>query len=98
MKNKKAESKHGQSQTAVRNTPYQDTKTEDGASPNIATDRIMIKAAIDAHKQCNIATIDITSAYLHAYINKETLMLLKGHLFKLKGSSGPTNIPKICHL
>ena len=93
-----AESKRGQLQTAVKNATYQDTKTEDGASPNIATDSIMITAAIDAHKQCNIATIDITSAYLHAYINKETLMLLKGHLFKLKGTSGPTNILQIGHL
>ena len=42
-------------------------KKEDGASPTIATDSIMITAAIDAHKQRDVATIDIPSAYLHAY-------------------------------
>jgi hypothetical protein len=58
-------------------------KKEDRASPTVATNSIMITAAIDAHKQCNIATIDIPGAFLHAYNDKETFMLLKGHLAKL---------------
>ena len=49
----------------------------------VATDSIMITAAIDAHKQCNIATIDLPGAFLNAYNDKKTIMLLKGHLTKL---------------
>ncbi len=58
-------------------------KKEDGASPTVATNSIMITAAIDAHKQRDVATIDIPGAFLHAYNDKETLMLLKGRLAKL---------------
>ncbi len=43
----------------------------------------MITATIDAHEQCNIATINIPGAFLNAYNDKETFMLLKGHLAKL---------------
>ncbi len=41
-------------------------KKEDGASPTIATDSIMITAAIDAHERYNVATINILGAFLHA--------------------------------
>ncbi len=58
-------------------------KKENGASPTIATNSIMITAAIDAHEQCDVATIDIPGAFLHAYNDKETFMLLKGRLAKL---------------
>jgi hypothetical protein len=58
-------------------------KKEDRASPTIATNSIMITTAIDAHERRNVATIDIPGAFLHAYNNKETFMLLKGHLAKL---------------
>ncbi len=58
-------------------------KKEDGASPTVATDSIMITATIDAHKQRDVATIDIPGAFLNAYNNKETFMLLKGCLAKL---------------
>jgi hypothetical protein len=58
-------------------------KKEDGASPTVATDSIMITAAINAHEQRNVATINIPGAFLHAYNDKETFMLLKGRLAKL---------------
>jgi hypothetical protein len=58
-------------------------KKEDGASPTVATDSIIITAVIDAHEQCNIATIDIPGAFLHAYNDKEMFMLLKGRLAEL---------------
>ncbi len=58
-------------------------KKEDGASPIVATNSIMITAAIDAHKQRGVATIDIPGTFLHAYNDKETFMLLKGRLTKL---------------
>ncbi len=58
-------------------------KKEDGASPTVATDCILISATIDAHKGCDVATINIPGAFLNAYNNKETIMLLKGRLAKL---------------
>jgi hypothetical protein len=58
-------------------------KKEDGASPTIATDSIMITAAINAHEQRDVATIDIPGAFLHDYNYKETFMLLKDCLAKL---------------
>ncbi len=58
-------------------------KKEDGASQTVATNSIMITATINAHEQCDVATIDIPGAFLHAYNDKETFMLLKGRLAKL---------------
>jgi hypothetical protein len=58
-------------------------KKEDGASPTVATNSIMITAAMDVHEQRNVATINILGAFLHAYNDKETFMLLKGCLAKL---------------
>jgi hypothetical protein len=58
-------------------------KKEDGASPMVATDSILISATIDAHKGCNIATIDIPGAFMNAYNDKDTIMLLKRRLAKL---------------
>jgi hypothetical protein len=43
----------------------------------------MIIATIDTHKRRNITTIDIPGAFLNAYNDKETFMLLKGCLAKL---------------
>jgi hypothetical protein len=49
---------------------------EDGTSPTVATNSIMITATIDAHKCHNTATIDIPRAFLHTHNDKETFMLL----------------------
>jgi hypothetical protein len=64
-------------------------KKEDGASPTVATNNIMITAAIDAHKQRKVATIDILGAFLNAYNDKKTIMLLKGRLTKLMVQADP---------
>ena len=58
-------------------------KKEDATSPTVATDNIMITAAIDAHKRRDVDTRDIPVAFLHAYNNKETIMLLRGRLTEL---------------
>ncbi len=47
-------------------------------SPTVATESILISATIDAHKGHNVATINIPGAFLNAYNNKDTSMLLKG--------------------
>jgi hypothetical protein len=51
-------------------------KKEDGASPMVATDSILIYATIDAHEGCNTTTINILGAFLKAYNNKDMIMLL----------------------
>jgi hypothetical protein len=43
----------------------------------------VITATIDAHERRDVATIDNLGAFLHAYNDKETFMLLKGRLAKL---------------
>jgi hypothetical protein len=58
-------------------------KKEEGASPMVATDSILISTTINAHKGHNVATINIPSAFLNAFNNKDTIMLLKGCLSKL---------------
>ncbi len=69
-----------------RQTGY---KKEDGTSPTVATNSIMITATIDAHERCNAATIDIPGAFLNAYNDKETFMLLRGRLTELKVHVNP---------
>jgi hypothetical protein len=58
-------------------------KQEDGAPPTVATDSILISATIDAHKGHDVATINIPGAFLNAYNDKDTIMLIKGCLAKL---------------
>ncbi len=55
-------------------------KKEDVASPTVATNSIMITSVIDTHKRRDVATIDILGALIHAYNDKETIMLLRGRL------------------
>ncbi len=64
-------------------------KKEDGASPTVATNSIMITATINAHERCNVPTIDIPGAFLNAYNDKETFMLLKGRLAELMVQVNP---------
>jgi hypothetical protein len=55
-------------------------KKEDGASPTIVMDSIMITATIHAHKHRDIAMVDIPGAFLHTYNDKDTFMLLRERL------------------
>ncbi len=58
-------------------------KKQDGASPTVTTDSILISATIDAQEGCDVATINIPGAFLNACNNKEMIMLMKGCLAKL---------------
>jgi hypothetical protein len=62
-------------------------KKEDGALPTVATNSIMITATIDAHKRCNIATVDIPGAFLHPlktkYMYWQNKLFLQIHFFVL---------------
>jgi hypothetical protein len=64
-------------------------KKEDNASQMVATNSIMITAAIDAHERRGVATIDIPGAFLNAYNDEKTIMLLKGRLAKLMVQADP---------
>jgi hypothetical protein len=65
-------------------------KKEEGASPTIMTDSIMITAFIDTCKHRSVATVDIPGTFLHTYNNKDTFMLLRGCLAKLMVQVDPT--------
>jgi hypothetical protein len=58
-------------------------KKEDGTSPMVAMDSILISATINAHKGCNVTTINIPGAFLNTYNYKNTIMLLKECLAEL---------------
>jgi hypothetical protein len=65
-------------------------KKEDGASPTVRTDSIMITATINAHKCHDVATVNIPGAFLHVCNDKDTFMLLCGCLAKLMVQVNPT--------
>ena len=54
-----------------------------GAAPTVATDIVMITAAIAAQKHRDVMTIDLPGAYLHTDNDEETIMLFKGKLAEL---------------
>jgi hypothetical protein len=58
-------------------------KKKDGASPMVATDSKLICATINDHKGGDVATINIPGAFLNECNDRDTIMLLKGHLAKL---------------
>jgi hypothetical protein len=57
-------------------------------------DSIMITATIKAHKHWSVSTVDIPGAFLHAYNDKDTCMLLCGCLAKLMVQVNPAHYRK----
>jgi hypothetical protein len=56
---------------------------ENTASPTVMNDSVMITSAIDAHEERVIKTMDIPGAFLHADLDEEVIMLLRGQLADL---------------
>jgi len=56
---------------------------QETTSPTVATESVLITAVIDAHEGHNIACFDILGAFLHADVNKDNTMVLKGRLTEL---------------
>jgi hypothetical protein len=56
---------------------------ETTASPTVMNDSVMIQAAIDAHEGRKVVTCDIPGAFLHADLDEEVVMLLRGQLADL---------------
>jgi hypothetical protein len=53
------------------------------ASPTVMNDSVLITSAIDAHKGRHEITCDIPGAFLHAKLDEEVVMLLRGQLADL---------------
>ena len=62
---------------------------QDTTSPTVATESVFITAVIDAHKGCNVVCFDIPGAFLHADVNKDITMVLKGRLAELMVQVAP---------
>jgi hypothetical protein len=56
---------------------------ENTTSPTVMTDSVMITSAIDAHEGRVVVTLDIPRAFLHADLDEEVVMLLRGQLADL---------------
>jgi hypothetical protein len=69
-------------------------KKEDGASPTVAIDSILISATIDTQEGRDVATINIPGAFLNAYNDNKMIMLLKGRLAELMVQVDPQLYPK----
>ena len=46
-------------------------------------DSVMIQSTIDAHEEREVVTLDIPGAFLHADLDEEVVMLLRGQLADL---------------
>lgn len=53
---------------------------EFATSPTVATDSLMITEVIDAVKMRDIVTLDIPVAFLHADLDEDVIMVLRGEL------------------
>ena len=53
------------------------------ASPTVMNDSVFITSAIDAHEGRKVITCDIPGAFLHADLDEEVVMLLRGQLADL---------------
>ena len=53
------------------------------ASPTVSTDGVIITSVIEAHQGRAIAIADLPNAFINAFNNEQTLMLLKGKLAEL---------------
>ncbi len=55
----------------------------------MATELVFITTVIDAHKWRNVACYDIPGAFLHADVEKDITMILKGRLAELMVKMAP---------
>ena len=62
---------------------------ESTASPTVMNDSVQITSAIDAHEGRVVVSCDIPGAFLHADLDEEVFMLLRGQLADLMVSVDP---------
>jgi hypothetical protein len=58
-------------------------RKEDAVSPTVMTDSVMITSAIEANECRKVITLDIPGAFLHADLDEEVIMVLRGELAEL---------------
>ncbi len=56
---------------------------QETTSPTVAMESVFITAVINVHEGPNVACFDIPGAFLHADVNKDITMVLKGRLAEL---------------
>ena len=59
------------------------------ASPTVSTDGVIITSTIEAHQGRAVAVADLPNAFLNAFNNEQTLILLKGKLAELMVQINP---------
>ena len=62
---------------------------QDTTSPTVATESVFITAVIDAHEGRDVACFDIPGAFLHADVNEDITMVIKGRLAELMVQVAP---------
>jgi hypothetical protein len=62
---------------------------QDTTSPTVAMESVFITAVIHAHKGRNVASFDIPGAFLHADVDEDIGMVLKGRLAELMVQVAP---------
>eukprot|EP00804_Cyclotella_cryptica_P005141 CCRYP_018676-RA/>CCRYP_018676-RA protein AED:0.47 eAED:0.17 QI:0/0/0/0.75/0.33/0.25/4/0/800 len=62
---------------------------ESATSPTVSTDSLMITAAVDAVELRDIVTLDILGAFLHADLDEDMIMVLRGELAELMAKVKP---------
>jgi hypothetical protein len=51
--------------------------------PTVSTELVFITMVVDAHKGHDVACFDISEAFLHADLDKDITVILKGRLAEL---------------
>jgi hypothetical protein len=62
---------------------------QDTTFPTVATESVFITAVIDVHEGHNVACFDIPGAFLHADVDEDITMVLKGRLAELMVQVAP---------
>ena len=62
---------------------------QDTTSPTVATESVFITTVIDAHEGRDVACFDIPGAFLHADVDEDITMVLKGRLAELMVQVAP---------
>ena len=62
---------------------HQWTSKDYATSPTVSTHAIFLTGTIDAHKGCNVATMNLPGAFLHADVDEDVTMVMEGRLVEL---------------
>ena len=66
-----------------------DWSKQDTTSPTVSTKSVFITVVIDTHEGRDIACVDILGAFLHAELDEDITMIVKGRLAELMVQVAP---------